>query len=383
MKHCRLIVTALLSSVLLASCSLFGGDDKDLKPAKLFKFEEKIGLRELWSANVGSNSKKFWTKLQPAASQDSLFLSDHSGTVTALDAQTGKRRWTADIDAAVSGGVGYGSGLVLLGTIEGQIFALSAEDGSVLWTSSVSSEVLSSPVANDQIVVVQSADNQLFALDATTGENLWQHDAGAPILSIRGTSSALLSNNMVIAAFDSAKLIAFNAQHGALMWETRLSLPQGRTELERMVDIDGRPLLVGDIVYSVSYQGRLGALTRGTGRNLWFQDSSSHHSPAYSDGKLYVTESDDTVRGFQAGSGQVIWSNDQLRFRELTGPAKFGDSIAVADAKGYLHLLDAQNGNFVGRTKVDSSGISVPLLVIDNILVTQANDGSVSAYKIQ
>ena len=381
MTHCRVILTALLGSVLLTGCSLFGGDD--LKPAELFKFDQKVILKELWSTKVASNNKKFWAKLQPTASQDSLFLADHGGTITALDAQTGKRRWTADLDAAVSGGVGYGAGLVLLGTIEGQVLALNAEDGSLLWTSNLSSEILSSPVANDQIVVVQSADNRLFALDAKTGESLWQHDAGAPILSIRGTSSAILLNNMVIAAFDSAKLIAFNAQHGALMWETRLSLPQGRTELERMVDIDGKPLLVGDIVYSVSYQGRLGALTRGTGRNLWLQDSSSHHSPAYGDGKLFVTETDDKVRGFQAGSGQVIWSNDQLLHRELTGPATFGNSIAVADAQGYLHLLDAQDGSFVGRTNVDGSGISAPLLVIDNILVTHANDGSVNAYKIQ
>lgn len=380
MKQCRLIITALLA-VLLAGCSLFGDDE--LKPAALFKFDEKIALQELWSTKVASKNKKFWAKLQPVASQDSLFLADHGGTVTALEAATGKRRWTTDLDAAISGGVGYGSGLVLLGTIEGQIFALNAQDGSVLWTSNVSSEVLSSPVANEQIVVVQSADNRLFALDVKTGESLWQHDAGAPILSIRGTSSAILLNNMVIAAFDSAKLIAFNAQHGALMWETRLSLPQGRTELERMVDIDGKPLLVGDIVYSVSYQGRLGALTRGTGRNLWFQDSSSHHSPAHGDGKLYVTETDDTVRGFQAGSGQVVWSNDQLLYRELTGPAIFSNSIAVADAQGYLHLLDAQNGSFVGRTKVDGSGISAPLLVIENILVAYANDGSVTAFKIQ
>lgn len=384
MNHGRLIATALLGSVLLTGCSLFEASDDDLEPAKLFKFEEKVAVTRIWSAKVSSSDNKYWANLKPAVSADSLFVADHSGAVTALDVQTGERRWSVDLEVPVSGGVGYGSGLVLLGTIEGQIYALNAQDGSVLWASSVSSEVLSSPAANHQMVVVQSLDNQLFALDAKTGEILWWHDADAPILSVRGTSSAVLLDNMVIAAFDSGKLIAFNPQHGSLIWETRLALPKGRTELERMIDIDGKPLLVGDIVYSVGYQGRLGALTRGTGRNLWFQDSSSHHSPAYSDGKLFVTEAEDnSIRAFDAGSGQVIWNNQQLVLRGLTGPAKFGGTLAVADAQGYLHLLDPQDGSFVGRTKVDGSGVSGPLLVVGESLVVQANDGSVSAYKIQ
>jgi outer membrane protein assembly factor BamB len=383
MNQGRSFFTLLLGSVLLTGCSLFGATEDDPQPAVLFQFDEQVALKSVWSAKVGSANRAYWGSLQAANSSDSLFFSDHSGVVVSLDLQTGKRLWAVDLDTSISGGVGYGSGLVLLGTIEGQVYALNAENGSTLWSATVSSEVLSSPAANGEIVAVHSIDNKLHVLDAKTGKELWHHDAGAPILSVRGTGGAVILDSMLIATFDSGKLIAFNPQNGALLWETRLALPKGRTELERMIDIDSRPLLVGDIVYSVSYQGRMGALTRGTGRNLWFQDSSSHHSPAYSDGKLYVTESDDTVRAVQAGSGQVIWSNDQLVLRELTGPIKFADHIAVADAQGYVHLLDADNGNFVGRTKVDSSGISAPLLVIDNILVIHANDGSVSAYKIQ
>ena len=130
--------------------------------------------------------------------------------------------------------------------------------------------VLSTPSVNSDIVVAQSIDNRIYSFNAKTGEELWQHDAGAPILSVRGNSSSIIFKNMVIAAFDNGKLIAFNSDNGSLIWETRLAVPKGRTELERMIDIDGEPILVGDIIYSVSYQGRLGALTRGTGRNLWF-----------------------------------------------------------------------------------------------------------------
>jgi outer membrane protein assembly factor BamB len=244
--------------------------------------------------------------------------------------------------------------------------------------------VISSPSVNSDIVVAQSIDNRLYAFDAKTGEELWQHDAGAPILSVRGNSSSMILNNMLIAAFDNGKLIAFNPENGSLLWETRLALPKGRTELERMIDVDGAPILVGDIIYSVSYQGRLGALTRGTGRNLWFQDSSSHFSPAYSKDKLFVTEAKNhRVRAFKAGNGQEIWSNNQLEYRELTGPLAFGGVIVVADAEGYLHLLDQDTGVFVGRTKVGGGGISSSLLVVGETLLVKSNNGSVSAFKIQ
>ena len=194
----------------------------------------------------------------------------------------------------------------------------------------------------------------------------------------------MILNNMVIAAFDNGKLIAFNSKNGSLLWETRLALPKGRTELERMVDVDGQPILVGDIIYSVSYQGRLGALTRGTGRNLWFQDSSSHHSPAYSKGKLYVTEAKNhAVRAFKAGNGQEIWNNDQLEYRELTGPVAFGNTVAVADAEGYLHLLDPDTGVFIARTKVSGGGVSSSLLVVGETLLVKSDNGLISAFKIQ
>ena len=380
----KLTIVGFLSLTFLSGCSWLGNKDEEiLEPAKLVDFDETIELRRVWSANVGDKAREYWTTLQPATSGDEVFAADHEGKVTALDALSGKKHWQVDLNVPVSGGVGSGSGLVVLGTIEGEVYALDAENGSLLWTAQVSSEVLASPAANAEIVLVHSIDNRLFALDASTGEELWQHDGDAPILSVRGTSSSVVLDNMVISAFDTGKLIAFNPENGSLIWEARLALPKGRTELERMIDIDGSPLLVGDIIYSVSYQGRLGALARGTGRNLWFQDSSSHHSPAHGDGKVFVSEAGGTVRAFQAGSGQVVWSNEQLFLRGLTGPANFAGIVAVADAEGYLHLLDQENGSFVGRIKVDSSGVSAPLLVTGNQLVVQANDGSLSAYKIR
>ena len=383
MKISRSFFAIALSTALISGCSVFSAKD-EIEPAKLEDFDQKIELSRVWSAKPASSNNSYWSKLTMAVNEHTLFAADHSGTVVALEVDTGRQQWSIDLDLPISGGLGYGDQKVVLGTIEGQVYTLNAQDGSVLWSSSVSSEVLSTPSVNSDIVVAQSIDNRIYAFDAETGEELWQHDAGAPILSVRGNSSSMILNNMVIAAFDNGKLTAFNSENGSLIWETRLAVPKGRTELERMIDIDGEPILVGDIIYSVSYQGRLGALTRGTGRNLWFQDSSSHHSPAYSDGKLFVTEAKNhSVKAYKAGNGQLLWNNDQLAYRELNGPATFVNTIAVADAEGYLHLLDTETGVFVGRTKVDGSGVSAPLLVVGETLLVQSNNGSVSAFKIQ
>jgi outer membrane protein assembly factor BamB len=375
----------LLCVLLVSGCSWFGGDDDDaaIEPAELVDFQEEVSVVRQWSVNVGSGAKNYLISLRPTANSDTVFAADYEGQITALDVGTGNVRWQAQLDVPVTGGVGYGAGLVMVGTVEGEVFTLDAKDGAVLWTSQVSSEVLSSPKSNGEIVVVHSIDNKIAALDAKTGEEIWQHDGDAPILSVRGTSESIVTNNMVLSGFDSGKLIAFSPDNGSVIWETRLALPTGRTELERMVDIDGEPLLVGDVIYSVTYQGRVGAVSRGTGRSLWSQDSSSHHAPAYGDGQIYVTGAEDSVQAFQAGNGQSVWSNDQLFLRRLTGPVKLSGTIATADAEGYLHLLDPSDGRFVGREKIDGSGVSTPMLSVGESLIIQSNNGKISAYKIQ
>ena len=374
----------LLCALLISGCSWFGGDDEDeIKPAELVKFEQQVKIKKQWSTKVGGGNKKFWTSLRPVSNGETVFAADHEGKVSAIDIASGKRLWSTELDVAISGGVGYASGQVLVGSIEGEVYVLSAADGSVIWTATVSSEILASPQSNGEVVAVQTIDNQLFAFDAETGNALWQHEDDAPLLTVRGTSTALVTDRMILAGFDSGKLIAFNPENGSLIWESRLALPKGRTDLERMVDVDGEALLVDDVIYAVTYQGRLGAISRGTGRSLWFQDSSSHHAPAYSQEQVYVTEDEDAVRAFKAGSGQPVWINEQLFLRQLTGPARLAGTIAVADAEGYLHLLDPVDGHFVGRVKVDGSGVSAPMLTVGESLIVQANDGSVTAYRLK
>lgn len=379
----RLVLAACVLS--LSACSWFEGDSDEavLEPAELVDFNEEVELDRIWSRGIGSSIEAYQASLHPVASTDTVFAADHEGQITAIALQSGDELWQVELDVPVSGGVGYAEGSVLVGTLEGEVFSLNAANGEVQWQAGVSSEVLSAPASDGSVVVVQTIDNKVYALDAATGEQKWRHDADSPILTLRGSSSPVITGSQVVIGFDSGKLGSFSLDSGALVWEARLALPQGRTELERMVDIDGAPLLIGDVLYATSYQGRAGALSRGTGRSLWVQDSSSHSSPAYGMERLYVSEQNDHVRAYRAGSGQVVWTNEQLFLRRLTGPVVVDGLVAVADADGYVHLLDQADGHFVGREKVDGSGVSTPMLAVGDLLVVQANDGSVAAYRIQ
>ena len=204
MKQITRLTNVLLWSLLLTGCSLFGGDDDDaaIEPAELVKFQAEVDIKRQWSVKIGSGTREYWAGLKPTASRSAIFAAGSEGNILAVNKDTGKRLWAIDLETAISGGVGYGSGMVMVGTIDGIVYALDEDNGSTIWTAQVSTEILASPKTNGKVVVVQTVDNKLFALDAVSGEELWQHDGDAPILSVRGTSEALVTDNMVLSGFD-------------------------------------------------------------------------------------------------------------------------------------------------------------------------------------
>ena len=385
----RLLLVVCL--ICLSGCSWMkfwdsdDGDSKelDIEPAKLVDFNETVELRKLWSSGGVSDIGAGIGNLRPALGSDAIYIADGKGNVKALSISQGKQLWTNDLDIELTGGVGLGGGQLLLGSVDGDIFVLSEETGEILWTTRTSSEILSAPASNGKQVVVQTQDGHLEAYDADSGARLWGFEIEAPILTIRGTSSPTITDTMVMAAFANGKVYAFKAETGLLLWEARVAIPRGRTELERIVDIDGDLLLVDDVVYAASFQGRLGAFSRGTGRALWFQDVSSHQTPAYGLSQIYTTDEDDFVSAYRANSGQPLWTNEQMRYRQLSSPIVFGGYVAVADNDGYLHLLSQTDGSFAGRQKVDGSGVSANMLSNGDQLFVLANDGGLTAYGIK
>jgi outer membrane protein assembly factor BamB len=229
--------------------------------------------------------------------------------------------------------------------------------------------------------VVQTQDAKVYGLAAADGSRRWLFEMDLPVLTLRGTATPLIVDDLVLVAFANGKLAALDADAGTPRWEARVAMPAGRTELERMVDVS-TPALDGDIVYAVSYQGRVGAYTRGSGRELWARDMSSSRAPAVGRNQLYLVDTEDRVIALRATGGQELWSNPALRRRVPTAPLAIGDLVAVADGEGYLHLLSAVDGSFVGRRKVDGDGVSVPLATDGERIFVQDNSGDLSAFGV-
>lgn len=386
--------------VLLSGCGLWsafedfvpdynpdGLDEEERKeakaePAELTSFDEDVRPIKLWSTNMVGDYNSVGTGLKPVLGHGKIYAADSEGRVAAVDASSGKRVWKVALDMPLGGGVGTGGELVFVGSLDGDVVALEAETGAERWRTKLSSEILAAPSGNGDIVVAQVQDGRIVGLDAQSGDERWQFEIEVPVLSLRGTSAPLVEGNTVITGFANGKAYAFAAATGDMKWENRITVPQGRSELERMVDIDGEPLLVGDIVYAVSYQGRIGAVSR-TGRGIWYQDIDSINGPAYGLQQVYVSETNGDVKALRATSGRVLWTNDKLSNRQLNRPSVVGGYMLVADAQGYLHVLSQTDGRFVGRTRVDSSGVSAPMVTDGDIVYILDNDGGVSAYTFE
>jgi len=379
---------ALLCCVLLLSgCSSLkfwqSDEDKALQPAKLEKITAEVKLRKVWSRNTGSGQDPLYASLEPAFDDTMIVTADGKGRVMAMDRSSGRVLWNRKLDRQLSGGVGLGGGLVLVGDLRGNLFALEAASGDTRWRARLNTELLSVPAASKQVVVVQALDARLVGLSPLTGEILWQYTTDAPALTLRGTGNPIIAGTSVITGFANGKVVSLNAATGATLWENRVALPTGRTELERIVDIDGAPLLVGDVVFVTSYQGRAAAITRGTGTALWYQDMSSHHGPAHGDGQVYVSNDRDAVVALRANSGQVLWSNEQLSYRGLTAPAFVDGVVVVGDSEGYLHVLSPVDGRFIGRDRADRKGLSAPMASDGDTLYVLTNKGRLTAYQVE
>lgn len=381
-----------LSLVLLAAATLGGcssmkfwlsdndvGEVDELAPAELVDFDEEVELDKRWSRSVGGGDE-LMTSLRPALSDGVIYAAGDTGNIIAVSADTGKVLWKEDVDRRLSGGVGVGGGLVMVADIEGRVFALDRASGEQRWKVKVGREVLSAPASNGQDVVVQTLDGFLIGLNAANGAEQWRYRTDIPSLTLRTGTSPVITGNTVIAGFANGKVIALNTSNGSLLWENRVALPKGRSELERMVDIAGSPVLDGDVIYATSYHGRIAAITRGTGRALWYQTLSSHRQAGFGLDQVYVSAENDEVKALRANSGQELWTNDQMTYRQLSAPAYADGFVVVGDADGYLHVLSAVDGHMMGRKKVDGSGINAPILSDGNVVYVFDNDGGITAF---
>jgi len=378
---CLKIIFHFSFFILLSGCS--GNKDNSEPPAPLVQFTPTLTVKTLWTAYTGGGTNKSYLKLAPVFDNEQLFTASPTGRVRAFNFRDGKQVWEQKIGIPISGGPGVGQDLVLVGSHKGDVVALSELDGHERWRTQVSSEVLVAPGISQGVVVVRTIDGKLFGLDSQNGERLWVYEANrVPLLTLRGMSTPLVKRDVVIMGFDNGKIALLELHKGKVLWEYAVGVPSGRSELERMVDIDADPLLVNEMIYVTSYQGRTMAINLAKGgKPLWEKKLSSHAGLGVDFDYLYVSDSNSHVWALNRQSGEDWWKQDKLHARNVTAPVSIGDYVVVGDSHGYLHWMRRDNGQFVARQELGEASITVRPLVIDGTLIAYNSAGKMVALR--
>lgn len=371
-----LIVVAVFAG--LAACD----KDKDPDPpAELVDIVAKRNVSELWSAGLGGDAKSLRLALRPVASEGVIYAASHDGEVVALSAANGQRKWAVKTKMPLAAGPEVAAGLVVIGSSDGDVIALDAATGQQRWRKPVNSEVLARPLVAGDLVIVRTVNGHLEALSLTDGDRRWAVEEQVPRLSLRGTAAPVLAGDRVIAGFDNGRVLAVDVRSGEVLWDTIVNAPHGRTELERLSDIDAPPHVSGDDIFVVGFQGRVAMLALDSGQIWWARDASSYRGFTMDEDNIYLTNSDGVVMAMRRTDGSVQWEQSTIRRRGLTAPTIDGDSLVVGDFEGYLHWLDKATGEIVARRKTDGDRITNAAIADDGRTFIQTDSGKLIAFK--
>jgi outer membrane protein assembly factor BamB len=370
----------LAALLIAAGCS----KDKDVEPpAVLVDFPAKLPVKELWGDKVGGGKKQVLLRLGlgPAVDNGVVFAASHKGELVAVALESGKRVWLNELKLPLSAGPGAGAGMVVVGTSKGGVLAFDGATGKELWRTRVNSELLSAPAIGEKVVVLRAVDGRLLGLDASNGKQLWSVEQQVPRLSLRGTATPIIAKDVAISGFDNGKVMAVSLSTGDTVWDATLGSPHGRTELDRLVDVDSAVRVVGEDVFATGFQGRTAMLALDSGQIWWAHDMSSYRGLAVEGDNLFVSQSDGVVVGLRGRDGSEVWRNDQLKRRGLSTPVITSTAVAVADFQGYLHWLDRDTGKLVARVRVSKERISNSPVAVGDTVVVLTDGGALAAYR--
>ena len=380
MKHLSKTLFWLCTALLLGACSTidslnpFSSSKVKVKVAELASFEPKVQLRTLWQVRIGSAG--IYT-LAPAVVGNSVYAAAADGSLARFDGE--KQVWRVSTGQPISGGVGADGKLVVVGTAKGEVRAFDAATGKAAWKAQVSSEVLAPPDVADGLVVVRSGDSRISALDAADGKLRWVYQRSVPALLLRSNARVLMAGDTTIAGFPGGKLVAIANNNGASVWEATVALPKGSTELERVTDITSSPVLEGNAVCAVAFQGRIACFDVKNGTGLWSREMSSIAGLDMDSKQVYVTDDKGFVQALDRDTGATVWSLNKLATRSPTRPLALDGLVAVADVQGMVHLLSSDGGVFFGRAKTDGSAIRADPVRYANGILVQTSDGGLFA----
>ncbi|MGF1545839.1 MAG: outer membrane protein assembly factor BamB [Thiotrichales bacterium] len=369
----------LIVLALLGACA--GGTDNADPPTPLGAVQQSLGVGSVWSRDTGAGTGKLYTRLQPYVFDQRVFVAGHAGAIGSYQLANGAPVWRIETKQNISAGVAGGAGMLAVGTSDGEVVALAVNDGSTLWRRALSGTITALAPVVDGVLVVRSGDGYVTALNARNGEVNWRFNRQVPALSLHTQGVPVVDRGVAFVGLDDGRLAMVSLADGSMVWDRSLAVAQGRSELERMVDIDGRIVLDGDTLYAVTYQGRVAAVNAVSGQLVWSQDASSVYGLAVDRERVYYTDANSVVWALDRRNGSTLWQQDALKFRRVTVPAVLGNALAVADFEGYLHWLDRDTGRIVARDRADKSGVLADPLALDGRLLILGRGGELSLWQ--
>ena len=346
---------------ILSSCSSLQGlkfwetDEVDLdEPKELLSYENQKDLSITW--NLSFDGENEIGNFEPGFSSQNLFFADSEGTLSSIAINNGETVWSTELNFLASG-TAAGFGIVVVADVDGNVIALDQKDGAQLWSTNVKGEILSKSVIDTKIVVVKSGSGELIGLNRVSGEIEWSYRSKLPPLTVRGSSSPVLSDDKVFVSFDNGRLGVFDINSGFPLWDGAISYVSGTSELANLIDGDSSPVIEGGLVYTTNYQGNLNIFDIAQKRSVWTNEISSFYSPIIMRGLLIVAEADSTMKSFSLTSLEESWINEDYLNRELSNPVSYKGSLIVGDFEGYIHIIDPLNGKTIGRKKLSRKPI--------------------------
>jgi outer membrane protein assembly factor BamB len=376
---------SLLAAVLIGSLALVACSDKSKKvdqPVDLTDIKSPtVRVQKVWGASVGGGGKKLRLGLGLATADGRVFAAGRDGDVAAFDLKTGRQAWRTKTELALAGATGVGGDLVVVGSADGQVVALAADNGAQRWKADVKGEVLSAPAVSENAVVVRTVDGKLHALGIADGKEIWSAEQQIPRLTLRGAAAPVIARDIALSGFDNGRVLAVSLADGGTVWDSPVSPPRGRTELERLNDIDAAVKVVGDDVFVVGFQGRAAMLAIDSGQVWWTRDISSYRGVDVDDEQMYISGSKGELIALKRRTGVEVWRDESLKFRSLSAPAVVGDYVVVADLDGYVHWFDRATGAPAGRAKTGGDRVTNAPLAVDGLLYVITDKGDLSAFR--
>ena len=348
-------------------------DDTNVdQPTELEPFYSKYSLDVTWHKSTGEGAGEQYLFLYPLILKNIAVTTSHDGILSIISLKTGDFEQEIELDATISAGIGGNEAVWLLATRDAHVIAVDAKTRAVRWRTRVPSEVLAKPVIYEDTVVIRTIDGKILSLNIDSGKIRWQYQRAIPDLTLRGTSEPVIARGKIFVGLADGRLIAISPDNGEVIWDVALAIPAGRSEIQRLVDIDGDAQIYGRVLYAASFQGRIAAIDVDRGQFLWARDFSTHTGIILDDKTLYSSDENGNVWALDRLNGATIWKQEKLAYRKLTRPTIIGDYIAVGDFEGYVHLLSRYDGHFVARFQLGqydnlgwelATGIIVPPVV--------------------